>query len=108
MADNTDILTTLAQTIHARRDADPAQSYVAKLLHGHEDTLLKKIGEEATETVIAAKGGTRDQVIYESADLLFHLMVLLERQGIALDDICVELARRFGLSGLEEKAQRMQ
>lgn len=108
MGNRIDILYALERTIHQRQSADPEQSYVAQLLHGHEDKLLKKIGEEATETVIAAKGGVRDEVIYESADLLFHLMVLLARQGIALEDICVELARRFGLSGLEEKAQRAE
>ncbi|MBV7435340.1 phosphoribosyl-ATP diphosphatase [Cardiobacteriaceae bacterium TAE3-ERU3] len=108
MGNQADILYALEQVIHERQSADPEESYVAKLLHGHEDKLLKKIGEEATETVIAAKGGARDEVVYESADLIFHLMVLLRRQGIALDDICVELARRFGLSGLTEKAQRTE
>lgn len=108
MDKKTDVLLALERTIHERREASVEESYVAKLLHGHEDKLLKKIGEEATETVIAAKGGNRDELIYESADLLFHLMVLLARQGIALDDICVELAKRSGLSGLTEKAQRTE
>lgn len=108
MGNQTDILYTLENTISERQSADPGESYVAKLLHGDKDKLLKKVGEEATEVVIAAKGGKRDEVVYESADLIFHLMVLLKRQGIALDDICVELARRFGLSGLTEKAQRTE
>lgn len=101
-------LSALEQTIAARHDADPEASYVAKLLHGHEDKLLKKIGEEATEVVIAGKGGERDELIYESADLIFHLLVLLTRHSIAFDEICVELQRRSGLSGLAEKAQRTE
>jgi phosphoribosyl-ATP pyrophosphohydrolase len=70
------------------------------------DSILKKIGEEATETVIAAKGGDKKQIIYETADLWFHCMVLLADQGLGPDDVLQELQRRFGLSGLEEKAQR--
>lgn len=101
-----DTLKTLCATIRARRTADADESYVAGLLHAPLDKVLKKIGEEATETVIAAKGGKREEIIYESADLLFHLLVMLEHQGIAADEIFVELRRRFGLSGLAEKAQR--
>ena len=71
-------------------------------------TILKKIGEEATETVIAAKDGDKQQIIYEMADLWFHCMVLLADQGLAPDDVLQELQRRFGLSGLDEKAQRKQ
>ena len=73
-----------------------------------KDTILKKIGEEATETVIAAKGGDKEQIIYEMADLWFHSMVLLADQGLSPDDVLQELQRRFGLSGLEEKAQRQK
>ena len=72
------------------------------------DTILKKIGEEATETVIAAKGGDKQQIVYEMADLWFHCMVLLAQQELHPDDVLGELQRRFGLSGLEEKAQRKQ
>jgi phosphoribosyl-ATP pyrophosphohydrolase len=72
------------------------------------DTILKKIGEEATETVIAAKDGNKEQIIYETADLWFHCMVLLAEQGLHPDDVLNELQRRFGLSGLEEKAQRQK
>ena len=72
------------------------------------NTILKKIGEEATETVIAAKDGDKQQIIYEMADLWFHCMVLLADQGLAPDDVLQELQRRFGLSGLDEKAQRKQ
>jgi phosphoribosyl-ATP pyrophosphohydrolase len=79
---------------------------VAKLQHKGLDTILKKIGEEATETVIAAKSGDREQIIYETADLWFHCLVLLAREGIASDEILNELARRFGVSGLAEKASR--
>jgi phosphoribosyl-ATP pyrophosphohydrolase len=70
------------------------------------DHILKKIGEEATETVIAAKGGDKKQIIYETADLWFHSMVMLADQGLGPDDVLQELQRRFGLSGLEEKSQR--
>lgn len=104
--DNT--LQALAAIIAERRNATPDTSYVASLLHAPVDNVLKKIGEEATETVIAAKGGVRGEIIYESADLLFHLLVMLEHQGIAIDEISVELRRRFGLSGHTEKAQRKQ
>jgi phosphoribosyl-ATP pyrophosphohydrolase len=72
------------------------------------DTILKKIGEEATETVIAAKNGDKQQIIYETADLWFHCMVLLAQQELHPDDVLNELQRRFGLSGLAEKAQRSQ
>lgn len=103
-----DTLAELVEIIRARRGADAGESYVASLLQAPVDKVLKKIGEEATETVIAAKGGARGEIIYESADLLFHLLVMLEHQGIAADEIFVELRRRFGLSGLAEKAQRKQ
>ena len=83
-------------------------SYVASLYAKGLDTILKKIGEEATETVIAAKDGDKKQIIYETADLWFHCMVLLAEQGLHPDDVLNELQRRFGLSGLEEKAQRQK
>jgi len=79
---------------------------VASLYAKGLDTILKKIGEEATETVIAAKGGDQQQIVYEMADLWFHCMVLLANQGLSPDDVLQELQRRFGLSGLQEKAQR--
>lgn len=104
--DNT--LKELAAIIAERRTSTAEASYVASLLHAPVDKVLKKIGEEATETVIAAKGGVREEIVYESADLVFHLLVMLEHQGIALDEISVELRRRFGLSGHAEKAQRKQ
>jgi len=101
-----DVLTQLADVLEQRKQESADSSYVASLYAKGLDTILKKIGEEATETVIAAKGGDKEQIIYEMADLWFHSMVLLADQGLHPDDILQELQRRFGLSGLEEKAQR--
>ena len=96
----------LSVTIESRKTASPDSSYVAKLLHKGADSILKKVGEEATEVVIAAKDENREQIVYESADLLFHLMVMLARYDLTLADVAEELARREGLSGLVEKANR--
>ena len=85
---------------------DPDSSYIAGLYRKGLDTILKKVGEEATETVIAAKGGDTDQLVYETADLWFHTLVLLAHQGVGPDRVLNELERRFGLSGLAEKAAR--
>jgi phosphoribosyl-ATP pyrophosphohydrolase len=101
-----DILTKLAQVLEERKHADPESSYVAKLYSKGLDAILKKIGEEATETVMAAKDGNVQQIVYETADLWFHTLVLLAQQGVGPDAVLTELARRFGLSGLEEKANR--
>ena len=101
-----DTLQRLAEVLEQRKSANPDSSYVAKLYAKGLDTILKKIGEEATETVMAAKDADRDKVIYETADLWFHTMVLLAQQGLHPDDVLAELDRRFGLSGLEEKANR--
>ena len=101
-----DVLTELAQVLEQRKQESPEQSYVASLYAKGLDQILKKIGEEATETVIAAKDGDKQQIIYETADLWFHCMVMLADQGLGPDDVLQELGRRFGLSGLEEKAQR--
>ena len=101
-----DTLKRLAEVLEQRKAADPANSYVAKLYAKGLDAILKKIGEEATETVMAAKDGDRDKIVYEVADLWFHSLVLLAQQGLQPDDVLSELDRRFGLSGLEEKAQR--
>ena len=101
-----DILQQLAQTLEQRKQADPQSSYVAKLHHKGQDAILKKVGEEATETVIASKGGNREEIIYETADLWFHTMVMLSYHDLGPDDVLNELARRFGLSGIEEKANR--
>ena len=103
---NSDILRELAQVLEQRKQADADSSYVAGLYHKGLDTILKKIGEESTETVIAAKEGDKEQIIYEMADLWFHCMVLLAQQELHPDQVLQELQRRFGLSGLEEKAAR--
>lgn len=101
-----DTLHKLEQSIAARMQASPESSYVAKLNAKGLDSILKKIGEEATETVIAAKSGDRAAIVYETADLLFHTLVMLGHQGIAFDDVLAELARREGVSGIEEKNAR--
>ena len=103
-----DVLTKLAEVLEDRKQAAPDSSYVAKLYDKGLDSILKKIGEEATETVMAAKDGDAEQIIYETADLWFHTMVLLAHQGLKPDDVLNELGRRFGLSGLEEKASRTE
>jgi phosphoribosyl-ATP pyrophosphohydrolase len=107
-ADVSDILTKLAAVIEARKSAQPESSYVASLYAKGLDAILKKIGEEATETVIAAKSGDRKQIVTETADLWFHTLVLLAQQGLKPEDVLQELDRRFGLSGLEEKAARKE
>ena len=101
-----DILTQLAAVLEARKGADPASSYVAGLYAKGLDAILKKIGEEATETVIAAKGGDHRQLVHETADLWFHTLVLLAQQGLKPEDVLNEMERRFGQSGLAEKAAR--
>ena len=101
-----DILEQLALTLEQRKQADPETSYVAKLHHKGQDTILKKVGEEATETVIASKGGNKQEIIYETADLWFHTLVMLSHHNLGPEDVLNELARRFGLSGIEEKANR--
>lgn len=101
-----DVLTKLAQTLEARKRAAPDSSYVAGLYAKGLDTILKKIGEEAAETLIAAKTGDRRQIVHETADLWFHTLVLLVQQGIDPDEVLRELERRFGRSGLDEKASR--
>jgi phosphoribosyl-ATP pyrophosphohydrolase len=103
-----DVLTALAEVLEQRKQQDPQQSYVAGLYTKGLDAILKKIGEEATETVIAAKGGDRGQLVYEMADLWFHCLVLLAHEGMAPDAVLEELQRRFGVSGLEEKTSRGQ
>jgi phosphoribosyl-ATP pyrophosphohydrolase len=104
----TDTLDKLAEVLEQRKGADPDSSYVAKLYAKGLDAILKKIGEEATETVMAAKDGQADRIVCETADLWFHSLVLLAHQGLGPRDVLAELERRFGLSGLEEKASRGQ
>ena len=100
------VLERLSQVLEERKLADPAHSYVARLYAKGLDTILKKIGEEATETVMAAKDGSEEKVVCEVADLWFHTLVLLAQQGLRAEDVLAELERRFGLSGIEEKAGR--
>ena len=112
-ANTSDTLMRLADVIETRKPAnggDPEKSYVARLLHKGPDAVFKKIGEEATETVMAAKdidnGGDRAKLVNEVADLWFHSMIALAHYGLTPADVVDELARREGLSGLEEKALR--
>ncbi len=100
------VLEELSNVLESRKEAAPESSYVASLYHKGLDAILKKIGEEATETVMAAKDGDPQKVVYETADLWFHSMVLLAHLGLTAEDVLAELERRFGLSGLEEKAAR--
>ena len=101
-----DILARLAEVIETRRQGDPDRSYVARLFHKGTDAILKKVGEEATETVMAAKDGDRAKIVYEIADLWFHSMIALAQFGLTPADVLAELQRREGLSGLEEFAAR--
>lgn len=103
---NDTVLTQLAAVLETRKQAAPDSSYVAKLYHKGLDSILKKVGEEATETVMAAKDGDKEKIVYEVADLWFHTLVLLAQQNLHPDDVLNELARRFGISGLVEKANR--
>jgi phosphoribosyl-ATP pyrophosphohydrolase len=101
-----DVLDRLAELLEQRKSADPQNSYVAKLYSKGMDAILKKVGEEATETVLAAKDGDPEKIIYETADLWFHCMVMLAQAGLKPQDVLDELARREGLSGIVEKASR--
>ncbi|UXY15202.1 phosphoribosyl-ATP diphosphatase [Chitiniphilus purpureus] len=103
-----DILERLSATLAQRRDADPSVSYVAKLFHKGTDAILKKVGEEAVEVVMAAKDGEQLALVREVADLWFHTLVLLAHNGLSHEDVLAELARREGISGIEEKASRKQ
>lgn len=105
---NNDFLQKLMGTIAARKEAAVESSYVAKLFSKGEDAILKKIGEESTEVLLAAKGGDGQHLVYETADLWFHCMVLLAHHGLSVNDVLAELARREGVSGLEEKASRVR
>jgi len=107
---NDDVLARLAAVIETRRGGDPEVSYVARLLVRGEDAILKKIGEEATETVLAAKdagvGGSKERIVAETADLWFHCLVMLAHYGLGPQQVLAELQRRAGTSGLEERAAR--
>lgn len=101
-----DVLERLAELLEQRKSADPQTSYVAKLYSKGVDAVLKKVGEEAVETILAAKDGDPQKIIYETADLWFHCMVMLAQAGLKPQDVLDELARREGLSGIAEKAAR--
>lgn len=101
-----DTLARLAQVIESRKSADPEKSYVARLLHKGPDAFLKKIGEEATELVMASKDQDSQKIIAETADLWFHCLVALSHYGLKPEQVLAELERREGLSGLDEKAAR--
>lgn len=103
-----DVLEQLDSLIASRRDGDPELSYVARLLHKGEDTVLKKVGEEAVEVVMAGKTQDASKIVYESADLVFHTMVMLSYYNLSFKDVVKELARREGMSGLDEKASRVE
>lgn len=101
-----DVLKELTDVLVERKQADPDSSYVASLYGKGLNAILKKIGEESAETIIAAKDGNKSDIVYETADLWFHTLVMLVEQGIDPQDVLKELERRFGLSGIEEKASR--
>jgi phosphoribosyl-ATP pyrophosphohydrolase len=103
-----DILLRLMAVLASRKDADPDSSYVAGLYAKGLDAILKKIGEESVETIIAAKSGDKQQIVYETADLWFHCLVMLEQQNLDARLVLEELDRRFGVSGIDEKAARKQ
>ena len=106
MATAPDVLDQLYATLQQRKRADAASSYVAKLYRDGLDAILKKVGEEAAETVIAAKNSDRAALVHEIADLWFHSLVLMAAKDVPLSELTAELARRRGRSGLEEKASR--
>ena len=100
------ILDRIAASSEARKGGDPEKSYVAKLFAKGDDAMLKKIGEEATETVLAAKSGDRLHLVREVTDLWFHCMIVLARHGLRPADVLAEMRRREGISGIDEKARR--
>lgn len=101
-----DVLGRLGEVIAARRKAEPSASYVARLFAEGEDAILKKMAEEAAETVLAAKGGDKLDLVRETADLWFHSLVVLAWHGLGPHDVLAELRRREGVSGIDEKASR--
>ena len=100
------ILEELQKVLIARKDADSSESYVASLYDKGLDQILKKVGEESSEVIIAAKGSDQRELVKETADLWFHCMVLLVSQGLTVNDVLNELDQRFGISGHKEKANR--
>ena len=103
---DTDVLLRLGKVIAERKQADPSSSYVASLLARGPDAVMKKVAEEAAETLLAAKDGDKLQIVRETADLWFHSLVLLAWHGLGPEDVFAELARREGISGIDEKRSR--
>ena len=103
-----DIIKRLMMVLEWRKGAEPETSYVASLYHKGLDSILKKIGEESSELIIAAKTGDKEQIVYETADLWFHCLVMLAQQNLDAQQVLDELDRRFGLSGIDEKAARQK
>ncbi|MBA3997013.1 MAG: phosphoribosyl-ATP diphosphatase [Candidatus Accumulibacter sp.] len=101
-----DILHRLSDTLASRRNADPETSYTAQLFAKGQDAILKKIGEESTELVMAAKDGKRLNIVWESTDLIYHVLVLLAFHGMGIEDVSQEMRRREGISGIDEKKAR--
>jgi len=101
-----DVLARLGEVIAARRNSAPAASYVSSLFAAGEDAILRKLAEEAAETVLAAKGGDKLDLVRETADLWFHSLVVLAWHGLKPEDVLAELRRREGTSGVDEKASR--
>ena len=101
-----DVLQRLSETLAARRNADPETSYTAQLLANGPDSILKKIGEECAELIMAGKEGKRLKIVWESTDVVYHLMVLLAFYGLGAEDVLQELRRREGISGIDEKKSR--
>ena len=101
-----DILHRLSDTLASRRHADPETSYTAKLFAGGPDSILKKIGEESAELIMAGKEGKRLNIVRESADLVYHVLVLLAFYGMSIEDVSQEMRRRVGISGIDEKNSR--
>lgn len=103
---NIDLLHRLSETLSSRRHADPESSYTAQLMAKGPDAILKKIGEECAELIMAGKEGNRLHVVWESTDVLFHTMVLLAYYGLSIEDVLQEMRRREGISGIDEKKAR--
>lgn len=101
-----DVLVRLGKVIASRKGADPESSYIARLQAEGRDAILKKVGEEAAETILAAKNGVAPAIVHETADLWFHTLVMLSDCGLGPEDVLAELERRFGTSGVDEKASR--
>jgi phosphoribosyl-ATP pyrophosphohydrolase len=101
-----DILHRLSETLASRRNADPSSSYTAQLFANGPDAILKKIGEETAELIMAGKEGKRLNIVWESTDVIYHVLVLLSFYGLGIEDVSQEMRRREGISGIDEKAAR--